>query len=139
MRPLVFIAAVLLGVTAFVQVVPVGELLAQRRPQRIGPRRVGGGGGGGGGPVAAPQVLGPNGAPRSEDPVRCISLCDTDMRTCLNRCPHENSRGCERICFTAVARCYATCPGDAATIAFDGGWHRDAAPQGPVFHTLPRR
>ncbi len=138
MRPLFLIAWVLLGATGVLQVMPDGDRLAQRRPQRIGPRRMPVGGGGPT-PGGAPVAIGPNGQPRDPDPVRCIAVCDTDMRTCLNRCPHENSRGCERLCFTAVAQCYSTCPGDAATIALDGGWHRETPATGPVFHTLPRR
>ena len=137
MRPFLLIASVLLGAAGFVQAMPGGDRLAQRRPQRIGPRRPAVGGGAA--PVGAPQAVGPNGQPRSYDPVRCIADCDTTMRTCLNRCPHENSRGCERLCFTAVAQCYSACPDDAATMALDGGWHRETPAPGPVFHTLPRR
>lgn len=130
------IAWVLLGATGVLQVMPDGDRLAQRRPQRIGPRR---GPGGGAATVPVPVGVRPNGREPNPDPVRCIADCDNDMRTCLNRCSRENPRGCERICFTAVAQCYSTCPGDAATMALDGGWHRETPATGPVLHTLPRR
>ncbi len=133
MKPLFLIASVLLGAAGFVQVMPDADRLAQRRPRRIAPRHAPGPA------VPVPVPVGPNGQPRSNDPVRCISECDGTMRACLNRCSRENPRGCERLCFTAVAQCYAQCPGDAATMALDGGWHREDQPTGPVLHTLPRR
>ncbi len=138
MMPLFLIAWVLLGATGVLQVMPDGDRLAQRRPQRIGPRRAPGSGGGVA-VVPLPVGVGPNGRAPNPDPVRCIADCDNDMRNCLNRCSRENPRSCERVCFTTVAQCYTVCPGDAATMAFDGGWHRETPATGPVLHTLPRR
>lgn len=137
MKPLLFVASVLLGVSGLTQVVPDADRLAQRRivPRRIGPRR------GAPGPAPAPQrvVIGEDGAvrgPESQDPVRCNAACDRTMNACSDRCRSaSDERSCSRRCFTAAADCIRTCPGDAAAVFFDGGDMID----GMVVHTLPRR
>lgn len=138
MKPLLFVASVLLGVSGLTQVVPDADRLAQRRvaPRRIGPRSRGG--------APAPNVpvrvtLGEDGAVQSaesQDPVRCNAACDRTMNACSDRCrAASDERSCSRRCFAAAADCIRTCPGDAAAVFFDGGDMVD----GMVVRTLPRR
>jgi hypothetical protein len=138
MKPLLFVASVLLGVSGLTQVVPDADRLAQRRvvPRRIGPRSRGG--------APAPNVparvtLGEDGAVQSaesQDPVRCNAACDRTMNTCIDRCRSaSNDRTCNRVCFTAAGQCIRACPGDAAAVFFGDAGMGD----GMVVHTLPGR
>lgn len=138
MKPVFFVASVLLGVSGLTQVLSDADRLAQRRvvPRRIGPRSRAPE------PMSVPQrvTLGEDGAvrgPESQDPVRCNTACDRTMNACSDRCRSaSDERSCNRRCFAAAAECIRACPGDAMAVFFtDGGGVFD----GMVFHTLPMR